>query len=117
MNKQEANEKISNNLEQMNKLFEECKVLAKEHALEIEVSFPGAEDAGFDINYNINDSYEFESFIEDLEERVKKGRLSEEDKNRLIEEKKKKFRGCVNWHSSSLSCALAYDESEKDFED
>jgi hypothetical protein len=96
----------------MKKLFEECKVLAKEHALNVRVRFPGAEEAGFTVDYNIEDSYEFEQFMDDLDEN-----LSEKEKNHLIEEKKKKFKGSVRWHSSSLSCAMSYDEEPKDFED
>lgn len=113
MNKQEANEKISNNLEQMKKLFEECKNLAKEHELKLVVKFPGAEEAGFSIDYNIKESYQFENFLDDLDES-----LSEEEKNKLIEEKKKKFKGSIHWHSSSLSCAMSYNDDEYgDFED
>jgi hypothetical protein len=96
----------------MKKLFEECKILAKEHALDVEVEFPGAEEAGFTVGFDIEDSYEFEQFMDDLDEN-----LPEEEKIRLIQEKKKKFKGSVHWHSSSLSCAMSYDDEPKDFED
>lgn len=114
--KQKANQLISEKLEKIQKMFNECKEIAKEHELRFNFIMPGYEEAGFNLDFRIEDCFRYEEFLEELKEQLKNNEIDEKQYFEKIEDKKKRFRGMVRLKNSSLSCAMSYVSEIKYFE-